>query len=74
MLKLGMAVALGIFVCVEYIRLFRLWPMWKGVSEFLVAFLDERDKRGVIFGGLIIGSNIITYIFVNWVCFTYMVE
>ncbi|KAL0080425.1 hypothetical protein F4703DRAFT_1931390 [Phycomyces blakesleeanus] len=47
-LKLAFAVALALFIYLEYLRYFAVWPYGKSLHMFLTEFIDNRDLGPVI--------------------------
>jgi dolichol kinase len=48
LLNLGLAVALAIFIMIEYVRCFRMYFVWNPIHKFFLPFLDERDQSGFV--------------------------
>ncbi|KAG2220996.1 hypothetical protein INT45_004615 [Circinella minor] len=47
-LQLAFGVALGVFIYLEYLRYFAIWPYGKSIHMFLSEFIDSRDLGPVI--------------------------
>ncbi|KAI9018018.1 hypothetical protein CLU79DRAFT_762670 [Phycomyces nitens] len=47
-LKLAFGVALALFIYLEYLRYFAIWPYGKSLHMFLTEFIDNRDLGPVI--------------------------
>ncbi|KAI9492568.1 hypothetical protein BDB00DRAFT_827981 [Zychaea mexicana] len=47
-LQLAFGVALGVFIYLEYLRYFAIWPYGKSIHMFLTEFIDSRDLGPVI--------------------------
>ncbi|OZJ06327.1 hypothetical protein BZG36_00704 [Bifiguratus adelaidae] len=47
-LQLSFAVALTVFIFLEYLRYYAIWPYGKGIHMFLTEFIDYRDMGPVI--------------------------
>ena len=45
---MAFGVALGLFIYLEYLRYFAIWPYGKSIHMFLSEFIDSRDLGPVI--------------------------
>jgi uncharacterized membrane protein YiaA len=48
LLNLGLAVAMAIFILIEYFRCFKMYHVWNSIHQFFMPFLDERDQSGFV--------------------------